>query len=188
MLYCPNCSALLEDPNAPICPKCGFDREAAREEEEKYRKESMAKELEEIEVKPPVLPEIPEDAPKCPTCMSPIKNIPDKQLSFELMGKDVTIHNVRIMGMNLHKRAITQCIVTFDSWECENKHKFFSRFTSSYKELCPICRDSMKKFGSEIRSCTHCQLNIPGNCYLRMEGRTLLEEEGWIYKPELAEG
>jgi hypothetical protein len=187
MLYCPNCSAPLEDPNVPICSRCGFDRIDAMEDEEARRQEElvrraalMAGESE------PVQPVETESGMKCPECSAELTPSMINSLSFELMGRDVSIHNVRIMGMNLHKRAVTQCIVNFEGYECNNKHKYFVRFSASYKELCPICRDPMKKFGSQIRTCLRCKENIPGDDYLRLDARDLLEDEGWVYKPELA--
>jgi DNA-directed RNA polymerase subunit M/transcription elongation factor TFIIS len=191
MMFCPNCSAILADPNAPVCPKCGFDRVEAHLDEIKKDKGSSGETQDFSNV------EIGEDMPvsssdeitlssKCPICSSDLKFLPDNKISFDLMGKDVNIQQIRIMGMNLRKRAITQCIVTFDGMICENNHKFFSKYSQGYKELCPICRDGMKKFGSQVRTCTHCNINISGTDYVKVDGRELLEDEGWRFKPELA--
>lgn len=187
MYYCPNCSAILDDPNTPICKKCGYDRLAAKVEEEREKARKMAEadavtdsgDITEIRSVDPSL-QIP-----CPICRAPLSRINENSVSFDLLGKDVVIHDIRIMGMNLRKRAITQCLVTFDGYVCENDHKFFTEFTQSYKELCPVCREVMKRFGQQVRTCAHCHINISGEDYLRMGGRELLEDEGWVYKPDL---
>jgi hypothetical protein len=188
MYYCPNCSAFLEDPNAPVCPKCGFDRLKAHQEEERGKKKGQIIEPRETADDFSSLKnDMPADAPLCPVCKMGLKRSYEHTISFDLMGKEVTIQHIRIMGMNLHKRAITQCIVNFEGWECGNRHRFFTKYTQSYKELCPVCREVMKKFGQQVRSCTHCKINISGDNYLKLKGRELLEDEGWIFKPELAE-
>lgn len=187
MYYCPNCSAILADPNAPTCPKCGFDRIAARLEEEKKREEERAAESADGEVQEasPIIADTLDAKYNCPICKTRLSKIRESQISFDLLGKEVTIHNIRIMGMNLHKRAITQCVVTFDGYVCEQNHRFFTKYTQSYRELCPICRDTMRRFGKEVRTCSRCHINISGMHYRTMDGRDLLIDEGWMYKPEL---
>ena len=187
MYYCPNCSAILADPNSPTCPKCGFDRITARLEEEERMAEKMTPTgaTEEVPPSPDVVADAIDARYHCPICNSGLSKIRESQISFDLLGKEVSIHNIRIMGMNLHKRAITQCIVTFDGYVCDKNHKFFTRFTQSYRELCPICRDTMRRFGREVRTCSRCHINISGEYYVTLGGRELLEDEGWIYKPEL---
>lgn len=186
MFYCPNCSAKLDNPEIPICPKCGFDRIQAGLEEKRFRKERGLPEPEMEKVNEPVRGDDGEvTVNKCPLCNAGLKHSMDSKISFDLMGKEVTIHDIRIMGMNLRKKAITQCIISFDGWVCTNNHRFFTKFTGTYKELCPVCREPMKRFGAQVRSCSRCKINIPGDDYLRLDAKELLEEEGWIYKPNL---
>jgi ribosomal protein L37AE/L43A len=187
MKYCPNCSALLEDETAPVCQKCGFDREAAQLDELRRREERFGMSPNKPPAASPQESEESESEHKCPSCGGNLFRSRTKGLSFDMLGKEVTIHDVRIMGMNLRKKAITQCVVEFEGWECSNKHRFFTNYSSSCKELCPICKDTMKKFGSQLRSCTHCKLNIPGDSYMTIEPVQLMEEEGWVYKESLTD-
>ena len=181
---------MLEDPNAPICKKCGYDRLAAKVEEERTKAHARAQadSIDDSRDISDIRSGDPNQQVNCPICRSPLQRTNENAISFDLLGKEVTIQDIRIMGMNLRKRAITQCIVNFEGYVCENNHKYFTKYTQSYKELCPVCREGMKKFGQQVRTCSHCQINISGEDYLRMDGGQLLEEEGWVYKEDLMKG
>jgi hypothetical protein len=172
--FCPNCKCYHGDQMRPVCHKCGhvIDPEAAKggipavvslactdkdNGQAKY---------------------------KCPTCGSGLSLIQGNALSFELLGKEIPVGNVSALRMSLVSRATTQVIVEFDGGHCEQGHKFFRYSRDSVREICPVCKGSLVRFGASVFSCRHCHLSITKDNFVYIEGKKLLEDEGWTYWPD----
>jgi len=76
---------------------------------------------------------------------------------------------------------VTQVVVEFTGWVCGNGHRFFSDYSETARELCPVCRGGMARFGTTILSCKKCGVNLTRDKFVRLPGRQLLEDEGWVY-------
>lgn len=151
------------------CPKCGDSLEFCKLGDSNFG-------LNEKPQEPPVDTEVR----ICPICGADAQRTRDKGYNFEIMGEKIPVYGVKKVSMNIEKRAITQQTVTFDGWECTNGHKVYTTAKSVDRALCPICRDSLKKFGDLIKTCSHCDQNFETNFFVERDPDELLAEEGWV--------
>ena len=70
-----------------------------------------------------------------------------------------------------------------DGSECINGHKFYVDYTIKSRHLCPICSSSMKEYGSNLKMCLKCRVNLPGKTYLVVDTEGILEKNGWNHYP-----
>jgi hypothetical protein len=127
--------------------------------------------------------EVPQEQNPCPACGRMLERHPDDTYSFDLLGGDVNVSDVQAMSMVIRKRAVTQVVVEFDGWRCPSGHRYFTSFRENVRELCPVCRGPMARFGTTILSCRKCNVNLTKEKFVRLDGRQLLEDEGWVYMP-----
>ena len=193
MPYCPNCCALLRDPAVTVCPKCGVNLRTAAADKARRDRTPPDALSEWIEENPALTEEVVTECsepsggsgpgPACPQCGDIMGRHPDDAYSFDLLGGDVNVSDVQVMSMVIRKRAVTQVLVEFEGWSCPKGHKFFSNYRENTRELCPVCRSAMARFGTTIVSCKKCGINLTKDKFVKMPGRQLMEDEGWEYLP-----
>ena len=193
MRYCPNCCAFLGDVLRDIGPKCMVDLRSASEakaarwrppedalkgwvkENPEMAAEAQTRRVECSEVQGVEMP--------CPACGQRLDPHPDDAYSFDLLGGDVNVSDVQAMSMVIRKRAVTQVVVEFEGWRCPSGHRFFTSYHETVRELCPVCRGAMARFGTTILSCRSCSVNITREKFVKLGGKQLLEDEGWVFLP-----
>lgn len=173
--FCPNCKYFMGAELKSTCPKCGYSisRDVPPPEEGLLKdfQEAADRKYSENGDTGPVY--------KCPICGNGLKHFVADMLSFELLGKEVTVQNVQAFRMNISKKAVTQVVLEFDSWQCHKDHKFYTNLKETVKELCPVCKGSMVKFGSSVYSCKSCNINLTKESFAYMSAEELLQDEGY---------
>jgi len=179
--FCPNCQFYMSNSQPDLCPKCGYRIKRTNPQvEEEVLQEYMESELKSADDDGnPVF--------KCPECQHRLRKRERQTLTFDLLGHDITTSTVSAFKMNLTKRAVTQVIVDFEGWACPKGHKYYQASNETVKQLCPICRGSMARFGSTVLSCKQCKINLTKDKYVYMKGSELMVDEGWTYHPEMFE-
>jgi len=173
--FCPNCKFFMGQELNSTCPKCGYritrDVPALDEGLLKDFQDAAESRCQDDEATGPVY--------KCPICGNGLKHFSGDMLSFELLGRETTVQNVEAFKMNISKKAVTQVILEFDSWQCHKNHKFYTGLKTTVKELCPVCKGPMVKFGSAVYSCKSCNMNLTKEFFAYMSSEELMSDEGY---------
>ena len=188
MAYCPNCSAYLGEKGYPaLCLKCHYDIRAYFKEQARYKAHTDQKYDPETlygQAVDQAGGEI-ETGKICPLCNNRLLPLRNNEFVFNLLGKNIPVGGVKYGSMKIMKRVVTEIRVSFDGWVCQNEHGFFTTLHETQRFLCPVCKEHTVPFGSMIRTCRRCNYHFQNNDFVLLHGRQLLEEEGWMYVPEL---
>ncbi len=169
MQYCPNCSAYQHDTGVKRCPKCGFDLTSHRE---------TVKEVETVESSTRFDLSRYDESHPCPKCGSPTR-IMDMDIDLKVEGERISIHGLKLMGGEITKKPVTMCSFHIVGRECSEGHKFYSDYTYRPRPLCPVCYDTMMKYGSSLFSCTRCNKHFPVRSWPEPDPGIVLLDEGW---------
>jgi len=175
--FCPNCARFLGTEPVPQCPGCGhtiFELPGSGSPANGGLPELV-----------PVCPPT-ESGPayKCPFCSHMLTPLKNNVLSFELLGKEIPVGSVQALRVNLLKKTITQVIVEFDGWYCGTGHKFYRSARETVKEICPVCRGALVRFGTSVISCRRCKLSMTKDQMAYLKADDLLKDEGWTHWPQ----
>ncbi len=189
MPYCPNCCHYLGDYPGSVCTKCGVSLQAALEDKacrERPPPDSLKEWAKDNpgpakEATPSTIDAGAANTPSCPACGDVMSRHPDDAYSFDLLGGDVNVSDVQVMSMVIRKRAITQVVVDFVGWTCPAGHRYFTELRENVRQLCPVCRGAMARFGTTILTCRKCRVNLTREKFRGLPGRQLLEDEGWTF-------
>lgn len=170
--FCPNCAKFLGTEPVPQCPGCGhtiFELPGAGGPGGGSLPELV-----------PVCP-LTDSGPayKCPICSQRLTPLKNNVLSFELLGKEIPVGSVQALRVNLLKKTITQVIVEFDGWYCGSGHRIYRTAHETVKEICPVCRGTLVRFGTSVISCRHCKLSMTKDQMVYIKADDLLKDEGW---------
>jgi transposase-like protein len=175
MLYCPNCSAYQVDSAATNCHRCGFDFSI---EEERRRKRAM--EAEQDEIKKFTQNNRSYDPSKpCKVCGAPTLE-EEVEIDHIVEGKRISIGGLKMMGSDVTKKTETIISMKVKGRVCQNEHMTYSVYESREKPLCPMCLDSLIRYGSSILSCPRCKRHFPVDAFESMDPEEALRSEGWI--------
>ncbi len=189
MPYCPNCSAYLGEGKYPaVCPKCSYDIQAHQLAQRRKEAKRRGDDVDLDTLYGMAYAELGEEidtGTKCLHCDAKMLPMNENEFVFNLLGKNVPVEGAEYGQMKITKRVVTEVRVRFDGWVCKNDHAFFVTIEQYIRYLCPVCKEQTVPFGSLIRTCRRCGYNFQTDDFVVIDGRELLEEEGWQYAPEL---
>jgi hypothetical protein len=182
MLYCPNCCCYFGNEQPLVCPKCHVDITAAMEDRARREARKRSSFDDWLKDNPGTAQPNPGPVyrPTCPTCSEPMSPFPDEGYSFELLGREIAVQDVKVMSMTIRKRVVTQVVLEFRGWECPAGHRYYTSLRETVRELCPVCHTGMVRFGQTVLTCKSCGVNVTKENFVYEGGRELLAEEGWV--------